>query len=92
MSGDNVVQLVDYAPISVDGQEGMARWLQAWAEAIGRGDEGDIDTIAIVFERADGSFGKVSQSLRHLDTNTLVGFLHRACLAIHLGDASLRSA
>lgn len=94
--GDNkVVRLLDAAPlnhaVAIDGQEQMREWLKNWAEYIADGKEGPLRNIAIVFEREDGTFGKVSQSITHLDTNTIVGFLHRVALAVAYGDAGLIS-
>lgn len=90
---DKVVRLLDCARghAAVGGQEELDNWLREWAAYIGSGKEGQIRTVAIVFEREDGTIAKVSQSIARVDTNTIIGFLTRAIVAVAHGEAGLNS-
>lgn len=75
MSG--VVRLVDRAGgYSPDDLRDLAEWAAQWIDAIGAGKYGDVKSIAIVLEGANGATAVVSQSLHGLDMARLVGLLH----------------
>lgn len=85
----NVVRMIDHAPVAASGHEQIGDWLKNWAEHLADGGQGEIDTIVVAFQRSDGSVSRLSQSVRAMDTNTLIGFLQRMQFAIHLGEADL---
>lgn len=79
-----VVRLVDTAPVSVTADE-MREWARAWLDA-GIDAPAGIRSVVILFEHADGSLSKVSQSTRLMDTARLVGVLTLAAMRCAAGE------
>ena len=74
---DNVIKLVEYAPVAVDA-EGMREWADAWLGNLLGGACGRPKSVVIIVENEAGSLGLVSQSTGSMDTARLVGLLQMA--------------
>lgn len=71
----NVTSLTRAGPVPCADRADLARWLAEWAEAFQNGAVGDIRTIVVMVENADGRLACVSQGIVPLDRTRLVGML-----------------
>lgn len=73
-----VVRLVDTAPVSVTADE-MRAWAHAWLDA-GIDAPAGIRSVVLLFEHADGTLSKASQSVGAMDRVRMVGLLNLAAM------------
>lgn len=77
---DNVLRLVDYAPVAVADTEQLAGWAHDWIDALKGGDYGPLASLVLLVETEGGQLAMISQSTRTLDRARLIGLLQ---VAIH---------
>lgn len=72
----DVVRLIDRAPgFAPSGADGLYEWARNWLDGFADGDYGDLRSLVLVVETADGRVACVSQSLGQMDRARLVGLL-----------------
>lgn len=93
MEGDGkVVRLIDRAcGIRPDDTTDLCDWAQSWLNALGKGEYGQIRSLAIIVERDDGKLGLLSQSVVDIDRARLIGLLHIAAHSRADGGAQIES-
>lgn len=82
-----VIQMLDHVGVCCSGQDQLAEWLDAWSKHLIAGAEGELRTVVVLIERADGSMSKITQSIAQpTDRMRLVGFLHDAAYRALAGE------
>lgn len=77
MNGDKVVELCSARPgfAVADGSD-LWSWARGWIDGLADGDYGEVRSLVLVVESADGRVATISQSLTRMDAVRLVGLLH----------------
>lgn len=87
--GDKVVRLLDRAPgISPDDHADLCDWLARWAEALKRGDHGNVMSLVLTIEGEHG-IAMISQSLHSLDLARITGLVTIAAHRLADGGAKI---
>lgn len=91
MSANNLVRLVERAPVPVGGTQGLADWALEWLAALEAGEYGEIRSLIVVVETQTGDLATISQATGVLDTARLVGLLTLAAHRKADGGANIES-